>query len=155
MTRRRVLVAVGVWLLLCVSLVVSNARPAVVVLGGIVAVASAAIVVMFDLADGVIRVEWARRRQVRTSRRGIDPRVSSLRNQLFDARWLRSAELRGTLIDLVDDRLLAHRHIDRASDPDAAMEALTPLLRQLVANPRRPAVAARQLNRIITDIESL
>lgn len=155
MTRRRALVVVGVWLLLCVSLVVSNARPAVLVLGGVVAVAAAAILVMSDLAKGVSRLEWTRRLQAHASTRGSDPRVSSLRNQLFDARWFRSAELRGTLVDLVDDRLLAHRHIDRASDPDAAMAALTPPLRQLVANPRRPAAAARQLNRIITDIESL
>lgn len=155
MTRRRALVTVGVWLLLCLSLVVSNARPAVLVLGGIVAVTSAAILVVSDFAKGVTRVEWTRRLQVRTSTRGNDPRVSSLRNQLFDARWFRSAELRETLVALVDDRLLAHHHIDRASDPDSAMEALTPLLRQLVANPRRPAAAARQLNRIIADIESL
>ena len=145
---------VCVWLVFSVSLAATNARPAVLVLAGIVAVVSAVIVVMVDLSHAVIRVGWTRPRQVRRSSRGSDPRVSSLRTELHDARWFGSAELRRTLVDLVDDRLLAHRHIDRATDPAAAMEVLTPTLRHLVAA-QRPAVAVRQLGRIITDIESL
>ena len=154
MTRWRALVMVCVWLVLSVSLAASDARPAVLVLAGIVAVVSAVIVVMVDLSHAVIRVGWTRPRQVRRATRGSDPRVSSLRTELYDARWFGSAELRGTLVGLVDDRLLAHRHIDRATDPAAAMEVLTPTLRHLVAA-QRPAVAVRQLSRIITDIESL
>jgi hypothetical protein len=153
-TRWRALAMVCVWLAFSVSLAASNARPAVLVLAGIVAVVSAVILVMVDLSHAVIQVGWTRPRQVRLSTRGSDPRVSSLRTELHDARWFGSAELRGTLVDLVDDRLLAHRHIDRATDPAAAMEALTPTLRNLVAA-QRPAVAVRQLGRIITDIESL
>jgi hypothetical protein len=153
-TRWRALVMVCVWLVFSVSLAVSDARPAVLVLAGIVAVVSAVILVMVDLSNTVIRVGWTRPRRVRRSLRGSDPRVNSLRTQLYDARSFRSAELRGTLVDLVDDRLLSHRHIDRATDPVAAMEALTPTLRHLVAA-QRPAVAVRQLGRIITDIESL
>jgi hypothetical protein len=155
MTRWRALGTVCVWLVVSVSLAATNARPAVLVLAGIVAVVSAVILVMFDLSNAVIRVGWTRQREVRRSTRGSDPRVNSLRTELYDSRWFGSAELRGTLVDLVDERLLAHRHIDRATDPAAAMEALTPTLRHLVAAPRRPAVAVRQLGRIITDIESL
>ena len=155
MTRWRALVTMCVWLVLSVSLAATNARPAVLVLGGIVAVVSAAILVVLDLANAIVRVEWIRRRQVHRSTRGGDPRVTSLRNQLYDARWFGSTELRGTLVDLVDDRLLAHRHIDRATDPAAAMESLTTTLRDLVAGPRRAAVAVRPLDRIVTDIESL
>ncbi len=155
MTRRRALATVCVWLVISVSLAASNSRPAVLVLAGIVAVVSAVILVMIDLSNAVIRVEWTRPRQVRRSRPASDPRVSSLRTQLYDARWFGSADLRATLVDLVDDRLLAHRHIDRATHPAAAMEALTPTLRHLVTDHRRSAVAVRQLGRIITDIESL
>jgi hypothetical protein len=124
-------------------------------LGGIVAVVVAVILVMVDLARAVIRVEWISPRRMPRSSRGGDPRVSSLRNQLYDARWFRSTELRDTLVDLVDDRLLAHRHIDRAIDADAAMEALTPALRQLVTGSRRSALGARQLGQIVTEIEAL
>ena len=155
MTRWRTLAIVCVWLLLSVSLAASNSRPAVLVLAGIVAVVSAVILVMVDLSNAVIQVEWARPRQERRSTRGRDPRVSSLRTQLYDARRFGSAELSETLVDLVDDRLLAHHHIDRSTDPAAAMEALTPTLRHLVAAHRRTAVTMRQLDRIVTDIESL
>ena len=155
MTRWRAVVTVCVWLVLSVSLAASNARPQVLVLGGVVAVVATVILVMLDLARSVSRIGWTRRQQVYRSARGSDPRVSSLRTQLYDARWFGSGELRGTLIDLVDDRLLAHRNIDRATDPAAAMEALTPTLRHFVTGPRRPAVAVRQLGRIVTDIESL
>jgi hypothetical protein len=154
-TRWRALATVGVWLVVSISLAATNARPSVLVLAGIVAVVSTLVLVMFDLANAVIQVEWPRPQRVFRSTRGRDERVNSLRTQLYDGRWFGSAELSETLVDLVDDRLLAHRHIDRATDPAAAMAALTPTLRQLVAGHRRSAVAARQLDRIITDIESL
>lgn len=154
MTRSRALAMVCVWLVLSVSLAATNARPAVLVLAGIVAAVSAVILVGVDLLNTVIQVGWTRSSQVGRSKRGSDPRVNLLRNELYDGRWFGSAELRGTLVDLVDDRLLAHRHIDRATDPAAAMEVLTPTLRHLVAA-QRPAVAVRQLRRIISDIESL
>lgn len=155
MTRWRAFVTVTVWLVLSVSLAASNARPEVLVLGGVVAVVSTVILVMLDFARSVSGIRWTRRRQVYRSTRGSDPRISSLRAQLYDARWFDSAELRGTLLDLVDDRLLAHRNIDSAADPDAALEALTPTLRHFVAGSRRPAVSARHLGRIVADIESL
>lgn len=155
MTRRRVLATVCVWLVVSVSLAASDSRPAVLVLAGIVAVVSAVILVMIDLSNAVIRVEWTEPRHVRRSTPDRDPRVTSLRAQLYDARWFGSAELRATLVDLVDDRLLAHRRIDRATHPAAAMEVLTPTLRHLVTGDRRSTVAVRQLGRIITDIESL
>ena len=155
MTRWRAVVTVCVWVVLSVSLAATNARPQVLVLGGIVAVVATVILVMLDLVRSVSRVGWTWRQRVHRSTRGSDPRISSLRTQLYDARWFGSAELRGTLIDLIDDRLLVRRNIDRATDPAAAMEALTPTLRHFVAGPRRPAVAVRQLSRIMTDIESL
>ena len=156
MTPGRAVVIVCVWLGLIASLAAINARPAVLVLGSIVAIVAAVILVMSDLAKMVVRVEWIPpRRMPRSSSRGSDPRISSLRNQLYDARWFRSTGLRATLVDLVDDRLLAHHHIDRATDPAAAMQALTPALRQLVEGSRWPAVGVRQLGRIVAEIESL
>ena len=56
---------------------------------------------------------------------------------------------------LVDDRLLAHHHIDRVAQPQAADELLTPTLRRLLAGPRRQTATPRELQRIHTDIEAL
>lgn len=156
MTRGRAVVIVCVWLVLTTSLAATSARPAVLVLAAIVAVVAAAMLVTSDLVKLVIRVEWVPpRRLARASSRGSDARITSLRSQLHDARWFRSTELRETLVDLVDDRLLAHHRIDRATDPAAGMQALTPDLRLLVDGSGRSAVGARQLRRIITDIEAL
>lgn len=155
MTRRRVLVTLCVWLVLSISLEATGGRPAVLVLGGIVAVVATVILVMLDLAHTVIQVEWTRQRHERRSTGGSDLLVSSLHHQLYGARWSGSTELRDTLVELIDDRLLVHRQIDRATDAAEAMEALTPTLRRLVASPRRPATEVRELNRILTDIEAL
>jgi hypothetical protein len=155
MTRWRALATVCVWLVLAVSLAATNARPEVLVLGGVVACVSAVILVTLDLANAVSRIEWTRRRHVYRSTRGSDPRVNSLRNQLYDARWFDSTELRDTLVNLVDDRLMAHHHIDRAADPAAAMDVLTPSLRHLIARSRHTGIAVRQLGRTVADIESL
>lgn len=155
MTRVRALVTLCAWLVLSVSLAATDARPAVLVLGGIVAVVAAVIVVMLDLSDAISRVEWTQRRHVYLSTRGSDPRVASLHRELYQARWFGSTELRDTLVGLVNDRLLAHRHIDATTDPAAAMEVLTPSLRGLVASPRRAGTSVRELHRILTDIEAL
>jgi hypothetical protein len=154
-TRRRVLLALGVWAVLTTSLWASQSRPAVLVLGGIVAVVTASILVMLDLTHAVVRVEWTRRSRRPRSSRGDDPRVSSLRHQVHGAWWTGSTAISDTLVDLLDDRLLAHHRIDRASDPAAAMEALTPTLRRLVSGPRRQTAAVRELRQILTDIEAL
>jgi hypothetical protein len=111
---------------------------------------------MVDLSHEVIQVEWSRQRGHGRSIRGVDQRVSSLRTQLYSARWFGSNELRDALVDLIDDRLMVHRHIDRAADPDKAFEALTPALRRLVSGPRRPpGTGPRELQRILADIEAL
>jgi hypothetical protein len=150
-----VLVALGVWAVLVTSLWASQSRPAVLVLGGIVAVVTASILAMLDLAHAVVRVEWTRRSHRPGSGRGGDPRVSSLRHQVHGAWWTGSTAISDTLVDLVDDRLLAHHRIDRESHPAAAMEALTPTLRRLVSGPRRQTAAVRELRQILTDIEAL
>jgi hypothetical protein len=154
-TRSRIILTLSIWLVLSVALAATDSRPSVIVLFGIVAVGAAVVVVLLDVATESVAIEWLRPRARRRAARGVDQRVSSLRNQLYNARWFGSSELRAALVELVDDRLLAHRHIDRAADPAAAMEVLTPTLRRLVAGPRRPGTAVRELNRILTDIEAL
>jgi len=147
-TRSQALVALSVWLVLSVALAATDARPSVIVLFGIISIVTVVIVVVLDLPDRTVTIEWHRPRGRPQSTRGVDQRVSALRDQLHTAGWLGSNEL-------VDDRLLVHRRIDRAVDPAAAMEALTPTLRRLVAGRRRPGTTVRELDRILTDIEAL
>jgi len=154
-TRSQALVALSVWVLLSVALAATDARPSVIVLFGIVAVVAVVIVLVLDLPDETAAIEWHRQRGNRHSTGGVDQRVRSLRDQLYSAGSLGSDELRVTLFELIDDRLLVHRHIDRAADPAAAMEALPPTLRRLVAGSGRSRIPVRELNRILTYIEAL
>jgi len=149
------LIAVSAWLILSVALAAGDARPSVIVLFGIVSIAAAVIVVVLGLPEATGAMEWRRPRDARRATQGVDQRVSSLRNELYSTRGLGSDDLHGALVELVDDRLLVHRHIDRATDPAAAMEALTPTLRRLVDGPRRRGTSVRELDRIVTDIEAL
>ncbi|MGB8859995.1 MAG: hypothetical protein WCC60_12100 [Ilumatobacteraceae bacterium] len=155
MTRRRVLVTMGSWATLVVSLWVSHSRPAVLVLGGLVAALAATVFVLIDLSSGISRMEWTRRSSAPGSSGVRDRRVESLHRQARGAWWTGSTQIDDTLVELVDDRLLAHHRIDRGADPGAAGEMLTPTLRRLVAGPRRQTAAVRELRQILTDIEAL
>jgi hypothetical protein len=155
MTRSRILIALSSWLVLSLALAAADARPAVIVLFGIIAVVAAVIVVVLDLPEETAALEWHRQRSARRAMPGVDHRVRALRDQLYGARSMESNELRVALVELVDDRLLVHRHIDRAADPAAATEALTPTLRRLVGGQRRTGISVRELGRIVTDIEAL
>jgi hypothetical protein len=153
--RTRAIVVVAVWALAVLALQVSGARPAPLIIGGIVAALAGLVFATRDLFRSARTVTWSRRSPgVRFTRRN-DPRVSSLRRQFTGTNWQGSSELNDTLIDLVDDRLAAHHGIDRAIDPVASDIMLAPSLRHLVAEPDRPLSGVRELRRIVTDIEAL
>ncbi len=155
MTVRRVVVIVGMWVLLALALWASNARPAVLVVGGIVAAIGAVVFAMLDLADEVDEVEWTRKSRRQASTRRADPRVSSLRRKAQGTWWSSSSDLGDTLVELLDDRLLAHHRVDRADDPAAAAVLLSPALRSLVDAPRRTSMSPRELQELLVDIEAL
>ncbi len=155
MSWRRLTIVVGGWLLLALALWVSNAKPAVFVLGGIVAVIGAGVYLLVDMADAVDEVEWSRRSRRQVFVRPADIRVSALRRKAQGSWWSGASDIGDTLVDLIDDRLLAHHHVDRTTDPAAAAAVLTPALQSLVAAPRRSSISARELQQLLTDIEAL
>ncbi|MEP7113520.1 MAG: hypothetical protein ABI862_09665 [Ilumatobacteraceae bacterium] len=155
MTGRRAMITLCVWLLLSIALWASRSRPAVVLLAGIVAILAAVIVVTLDLGRAIVPVEWSRRPRWSSSSQGVDPWVISLRNQLDQGRHYGSTELRERLVDLIDDRLLVHHHVDRTIEPAAAMGMLSPTLRAFVEGPAKPVTSLRILRRIVTEIEAL
>jgi len=154
MTVRRIAAIVIAWALLVLALWVSHSRPAVFVLGGILAALGATLFLALDLADAVDGLEWSPRARQYPARR-TDPRVAWLHHKVQSARWSGSTEISDTLIELVDDRLRAHHHIDRAEDPAAAAAVLSPALRTLVEGQRPMARSSRELQQLLTDIEAL
>ncbi len=155
MTRLRVIVVLGAWAVLVAALQFSNTRPAVLLLGGVVAAFAAIVFIGRDLFWSARTVAWTRHAPIdRVSRRN-DPRVSQLRGQFAGELQRGSNAMNATLLEIVDDRLAGRHGIDRAEDPAAADRLLTPALRTLVARPDRPISGVRELRRIVTDIEAL
>lgn len=155
MTLPRAITIVASWLVLVLALWATDSEPAVLALGGIVAAIAALLMAALDVSALATRVEWGRRDNPQPTAAADDPRVGRLRRSA-QATWLTgSTWISDTLVDLVDDRLAAHHHIDRATDPEAADKVLTPTLRRLVTGPRRRTATPHELQRILTDIEAL
>lgn len=155
MTRWRVSIVVGVWAVLALGLWASDASPAVLLLGAVVAAVVAVIVVAIDLTVEICGIDWTSRPLAVPPGAGDDPVVASLRQQIRSASWGGSTALRDTLLAAIDERLWAHHRIDRAADPVAAAGVLTPRLRRFVERQRRREVAAGELRQILTEIEAL
>lgn len=155
MTPVRVVITATVWLLLWGSLQIAGARPDPLLLAGVVVVLAVGIVVLRDLVESVAPVEWVSPYEVGPNRRGRDARVDTLRRQLDGAPWLSRQSIGEVLVDLIDDRLLAHHRIDRYERPDAAAALLSRRLQRVVADPSRAAPILRDIERIIDDIEAL
>ena len=155
MSRVRLAIALAVWLAAVLALWASDSRPAVAVIGGIVVAGAAACFAALDLGRGLVQAEWHAEVPHRPAPAADDPRVDVLRHRVQAAWFTGSTQVSDTLVDLVDDRLRAHHHIDREADPRAADELLSPTLRRLLAGPRRQTATPGELQRILTDIEAL
>lgn len=157
MTRGRAAAVLVIWIATVAALAGLEMRPAVLVLGAITAAVVGVIAVVFDLAELPAPVDWSAVRDSGTSNRGADPRVRTLRRQLLDERRLDLGHLHLTMVELIDDRLLAHHHVDRAADPAAASAVLAPSLREVLASSPDDRLLGdpRRLQRILTDLEAL
>lgn len=155
MTRRRVLVVTSSWFLLSLSLLASDADPAIPVLAGLVAVIAAAVFVVVDVALSTESVDWTRGTRTRERAVETDQRVAKLRRDARAAVSTDSRAIEATLIMLVDDALLERRGIDRTGDPDAAARVLSDPLRELTIGSRRRLGSPRDLQRLLNDIEAI
>ena len=155
MTRRRIVVVVSLWLLLSLSLLGTDADPAVPVLAGIVAVFAAAVFVVADVALPAGSVDWAHGSRTRERAVETDQRVTKLRRDARAAVSTDSHAIEATLITLVDEALLERRGIDRSRDPEAAARVLSEPLRELTAGSRRRLGSPHDLQRLLTDIEAI
>ena len=155
MTRLRVIGTIAVWFALSVLLTIAGARPAVVVIAGVVAAVATLTFVTVDLSHAVTSIDWGRRHRGLRFEPGNDQWGLKVRQQLQRAERSGSTDLSDALVRLVDDRLVAHHGIDRASDEAAAHRILSPALRRLVRHPPPRIAGVRDLDRIVAEIEAL
>jgi hypothetical protein len=157
--RARVATVAIIVALVEISMSVARMAPSVPLVAGLVVLVAAIGFVVYDLDAAVLTVRWQRGASVAPTATGLDPRVSSLRMRLAaaDRDGYHARQVYGSLVDLIDDQLLAVHGIDRAADPDAAAVALGPELHRFVATGRPPArlTSVRVLRPIVQRIEQL
>jgi len=144
-----------IWLVLCLLLWASNAEPAVFVLGAAIAAASVVVIGLVDLAPAGVRSQWPRPKVWRPSHRDADRRTTKFRRDANAAINFDSTHIHDTLVQVIDDRLVAHHNISLSENSDEAMKALSPTLLRFVRHPDRTTTGVRELRKILSEIEAL
>ena len=155
MTRRRLVIAIALWVLLSLELVRSNAQPAFLVLAAIMALVATALSLAFDLAKDIVAADWPTPGGQPPVDTSLQKRADTLRALASGAAGGYTTTLHDSLVDLVDDRLLANHGIDRRTNPQGAELILPDSLLRLIDGPDRSTSSANQLSRLLNDIEEL
>ncbi len=155
MTRRRIISTLIAWLLLSITLWLSDADPSVIALAGIVAVAAAIGLVVFDLGAAGQTILWPRPPESKPAGEPRTERIPRPLNDVHGAVRSQPTGLRRRLVALVDDRLVTRHGVDRRDAPAIADDVLTPALRKLVASSTGRIESIRELATIIDEIEAL
>jgi hypothetical protein len=154
MTRLRLLATVAAWVILSIALWLSDADPAVIPLAGIVAVIAAAGLVAVDLGTSVQQVHWPAPTTWDPSATVAGSDTTRTLRYVDMAVRSNSRELHDRIVELVDDRVLAHHDIDRRVDPHAADQLLSPAIRRFLDGPQR-RITDRELQTVLNEIEAL
>lgn len=157
--RARVATVAAIAVLIEISLSVARMGPSLPLVASLVVLVAAIGFVVYDLEAAVLTVRWQRSAGTIPTATGSSSRVSSLRNSLLaiDRDGYLARRLYASLVDLIDDQLLAVHGIDRAHDPDAARVVLGPELARFVATGQPPSrfTDVRVLRPIVQRIEQL
>lgn len=152
-------IAVGMlWVATVATLALLDMRPSVVALAAIAGAVAAVLFLMLDLADVAAPVDWRAVSDGGATARGSDTRVRVLRRQISDGRALEGGTaLHRTLVELIDDALVAHHRIDRWSEPDRARAVLGDELSRVVGSSAAAALVAdpARLAAVLDRIERL
>lgn len=171
-TRRWVVVTALIGVVTGVLMVLLGMEPRLVLVGFVVIVATAATWLILDVGQATAPVNWHNYGAAEDAVTRPDRRVQVLKARLRQptrrgralgsvgatptGRADPSDEIGDSLVEVLDDHLVADRGIDRSEDPVGAAEALGPELMQFVSDPavRRSMTQRRPLVRTITSIEA-
>lgn len=154
-----------------VLMVLLGMEPRLVLVGFVVIVSAAAAWVVGGLLDTAAPLAWHDYDALGSSSLRADRRVQILKNRLRQPTRRRSIgpdrsdpdgarprdEIGDSLLEIIDDHLLAELGVDRTTDPAAATELLGADLARFVSDPtvRRSMTQRRTLARTIESIERL
>ncbi|MBT4983591.1 MAG: hypothetical protein HOJ85_09710 [Ilumatobacter sp.] len=171
-TRRWVVVTALIGVVTGVLMVLLGMEPRLVLVGFVVIVATAATWLILDVGQATAPVNWHNYGAAEDAVTRPDRRVQVLKARLRQptrrgralgsvgatptGRADPSDEIGDSLVEVLDDHLVADRGIDRSEDPVGAAEALGPELMQFVSDPavRRSMTQRRTLVRTVTSIEA-
>ena len=156
--RRRAGAVVGVWLVVYSISAAAGTGPQPLLLAALLFAVASVLWLANDLSEHVAPARWNTSSGTTTRQRGADVRVGVLQRALEDvAKRQDVAHLHPLLVDLVDDRLLAHHGVDRGRDPRSARAVLGDELADFVETPPSPVqLSNRQyLSRVLTLVEHL
>ena len=171
-TRRWVVVTALIGVVTGVLMVLLGMEPRLVLVGFVVIVATAATWLILDVGQATAPVNWHNYGAAEVAVTRPDRRVQVLKARLRQptrrgralgsvgatptGRADPSDEIGDSLVEVLDDHLVADRGIDRSEDPVGAAEALGPELMQFVSDPavRRSMTQRRTLVRTVTSIEA-
>jgi hypothetical protein len=161
-------VTVGIGSIVAVGMVLLGMEPRLVLVAFVVMIVGAATWLTVDLGPLASRVVWTDHGRGTSTSARSDRRVQALRARLRSPARRRRVpklvdtgraepadEIVSTLIDVIDDHLLAEYGIDRATEPAAAAAVLGADLTRFVTDPsaRRSMSARRGLARTVGLIE--
>jgi hypothetical protein len=155
---RRAGAVVAVWLVVYVISEAGGTGPRPLLIGVFLCATASVLWLAVDLAEHVTPAQWDTGGRSTAHRRGADVRVGVLQRALDDVVKRQDvAHLHPLLVDLVDDRLLAHHGVDRERDPRSARAVLGDELADFVTTPPSPVQLSnhRDLARILTLVEAL
>ncbi len=155
MTRRRVAIALALWLLLSIELLRSDAQPSLLVLAAIIALIATGVFLAIDLSKEIVAVEWPTHSSHAPVDTSLQKRADRLRADASGAAGAYTTTLHDTLVALVDDRLLANHGVNRLADPQAANELLPASIQRLLDGPDRRTSSTNELSKLLRDIEEL
>lgn len=138
-------------------LLFTDTGPNVLLVAGLVVLASGIVWLVNDLGRDAARPHPAPPLASPTASHP-DLRITTLRQALATGGRDRNLtdRIRGSLVELVDDELLANHGIDRHHDPDAARAVLDPALQRFIEHPdAAQAMTTRSLAAVVTLIEAL
>jgi hypothetical protein len=155
---RRAILAFVLWLLACGAAVVLGARPHPGLLALVVLAAGAAVFLFVDVAESTVPTVWVLHDDDPVRPPGEDPRMELLA-RVVNAHLV-SQKVGGAfhahLMDIADQRLVAHHGVSRLADPDRAAALMGPELASFAAaTDPYPRLSTDQIDVLIDRIEQL
>ncbi len=153
MTTRWASVTLVTWVALSAVLAATDARPAVLALGGVIAVASVVVLLAFGLWRDTRPVRWTTSPGASTRLVRVDERVRAFGRLMSPENQRLTTELVDTLIDLIDAREQATPTGLPRRGPAGTAE-LRRTLDQLTSARRRRVLSERDVRDILREIEA-